>query len=135
MLIPPVSRFMTVAPCSVAPTETVPNATRLMREQAIRHLPVLDGAHLVGVVSDRDLQLLEMLAAEARAGSPLTVADAMTTRVLTVAEDARLDDVVDAMMRQKAGSAVVMGHGQIAGIFTTTDALAALRDMLDRPVG
>jgi acetoin utilization protein AcuB len=133
MLTPPVSRYMTMIPSTVGPSDSLSTASRLLREHRIRHLPVVEGGLLVGVVSDRDLQLLDSLRAPGASDADLAVKDAMTTDVLAVAEDALLVDVVARMAARRCGSAVVMRHGRIAGIFTTVDALLALRDLLERP--
>ncbi len=50
-----VQEIMTVAPVSVERDASLETALRLMDEYAIRHLPVVDGERLVGVVSNRDL--------------------------------------------------------------------------------
>jgi CBS domain-containing protein len=51
----PVSDIMTPAPASVSPATSVDECMRLCTELRVRHLPVLDGNHLVGVVSIGDL--------------------------------------------------------------------------------
>jgi acetoin utilization protein AcuB len=99
-----------------------------MREQHIRHLPVLHQGKLIGVVTDRDLRLVETL----RDVDPNDVAvnEAMTSEVFTVSPDAALDDVVRSMASNKYGSAVVVDHGHVVGIFTTVDACSAFADLL-----
>lgn len=51
----PVSDIMTPAPTSVSPATTVEECMRLCTQLRVRHLPVLDGNRLVGVVSIGDL--------------------------------------------------------------------------------
>ena len=55
MLMPSASRYMTRNPYSVTRRDLLSSARDLMSEQKIRHLPVLDGHELVGLVTDRDL--------------------------------------------------------------------------------
>lgn len=50
-----VSEWMTRGPDTVDPAETVEHATQLMLHGGYRHLPVLEGDRLVGIVSIRDL--------------------------------------------------------------------------------
>lgn len=50
-----VSEWMTGDPDTVDPAESVEHATQLMLHGGFRHLPVLEGARLVGIVSIRDL--------------------------------------------------------------------------------
>jgi acetoin utilization protein AcuB len=135
MLTPPVSRYMTIAPATIAADAGLGEAVAAMRGTRIRHLPVLDGGRLVGLVSDRDLELLSSLRAEAVSPPALTVRDAMTTKIYTVREDAPLVDVVATMAERRLGSAIVTRGDRIVGIFTTVDALLALREQLDRPAG
>jgi acetoin utilization protein AcuB len=125
-----VQEFMTVGPIVVGVSQTLADAHRIMRERSIRHLPVVDGGALVGVVSQRDLYLLETL----RGVDPgtETVDEAMTADPFTVAPDAPLEEVAAEMARRKVGSAVVLDRGSVIGVFTTTDALRALSALLRR---
>ena len=103
-------------------------AHRMMRENHIRHLPVLHGARIVGIVSDRDLNLIETL----RDVDPkvVTVEDAMTPNPYIVQPDASLDEVVATMAEKKYGCAVVVQHDKVVGIFTTVDACRAFAELL-----
>jgi len=56
-----VGRFMTPSPHVVTSGKTLAQAHQAMREKGIRHLPVVEGGRLVGLVSQRDLYLLETL--------------------------------------------------------------------------
>jgi CBS domain-containing protein len=51
----PVAEIMTASPISVDPASTVDECMRLCTDQRVRHLPVIDGARLAGVVSIGDL--------------------------------------------------------------------------------
>jgi CBS domain-containing protein len=51
----PVAMIMTTELVTVDPSTSLRDAARLMADRWIRHLPVLDGGRLVGVVSQRDL--------------------------------------------------------------------------------
>ena len=100
----------------------------MMREHRIRHLPVLHGGRLVGIVSDRDLHLVETL----RDIDPdeVTVEDAMSPDLYAVGPDEALVHVVDTMAARKLGAAVVARGARVLGVFTTVDALHALADLL-----
>jgi acetoin utilization protein AcuB len=119
-----VKRFMTAGPHVVSSEKTLAQAHQTMREKGIRHLPVVDAGKLVGVVSQRDLYLLETLKGVDVARE--TIDEAMTADPITVAPDAPLDEVAEMMAARKHGSAVVVDRGAVVGIFTTTDALKAL---------
>jgi acetoin utilization protein AcuB len=132
MLMPPVSRFMTCRPVTIDRLATLANARQLMRQHGIRHLPVLDAGLLCGILSDRDLEMVErMLGAEAET---TLVHAAMTDRPFVVTADTALDEVADVMGTKKYGSVVVVGRDGVEGIFTAVDACAALAQVLQRAV-
>jgi len=130
MKIPTVQKYMSAVPVTIGIDQPMSTAHQLMREHRIRHLPVLAGGRLAGVVSDRDLHLVETL----RDVDPEKVAveDALSPEPYTVGPDAPLDEVVQTMADRKLGSALVVRGTRVVGIFTTTDALHALAELLQR---
>jgi acetoin utilization protein AcuB len=125
-----VQEYMTVSPVVIASDRPLSEAHRLMRERGFRHLPVVDGGRLVGLVSQRDLYLMETLAGVDPATE--TVREAMSDEPYTVAPDARLEDVAARMAERKLGSALVVDRGSVIGVFTTVDALRALAQIASR---
>lgn len=120
-----VGAYMTPAPETIGAEQTLARAHAIMRAHDIRHLPVLRGGALVGIVSQRDLHLIETL----KGVSPdeVTVDEAMTPDPVTVRASAPLGRVAAEMAKDRHGSVVVVdGEGRITGVFTTTDALGAL---------
>jgi acetoin utilization protein AcuB len=123
-----IGELMTRCPHTIGSDQTLATAHKLMREHHLRHLPVLRGGRLVGVLTQRDLYFLETIA-----GVDLEidkVADAMSPEVYTVTPEERLRDVARTMATRKLGCAVVVEKGQVVGIFTATDALRHLGEML-----
>lgn len=51
-----VQDLMTSPALTIPPTTSLPDAAHLMKSKGIRRLPVVDGAHLVGIVTDRDVR-------------------------------------------------------------------------------
>jgi|CXWL01.1.fsa_nt_gi acetoin utilization protein AcuB len=127
-----ISFFMTQSPVTIGLRATLASARERMNRHAVRHLPVMHGGDLVGVLSQRDIQLLETIKGvdpkEAR------VEEAMSPDVLAVDPDTSLAAVAQLMAKRKAGSAVVVRQGEVLGIFTTIDALYAI-DVLLRERG
>jgi acetoin utilization protein AcuB len=120
--------FMTPAPQSVQRDRPVAEALEIMRRARVRHLPVLDGARLVGVVAERDCYFIETLrGADART---VRVDAAMTEDLYEVSPEAPLDEVAETMASRKYGSAVIARGSTVVGIFTTVDALHALAEIL-----
>lgn len=126
--IPTIQKYMTTAPHAVGDEQTLKVAHELLRKNQIRHLPVLRGGHLVGMLSERDLALIETL--KDVDPTKVLVSDAMSTNVYTVSPDAPLDAVVDQMAERKLGSVVVMQNERVVGIFTTVDVCMALSELL-----
>ncbi len=117
-----VRELMTPAPETIGAEQSIDEANRRMRRAQVRHLPVLSGAQLVGLLSDRDARLVESVAK----GEHVLVGDVMTPEPFVVHTDEDLKDVVAAMAARKLGSAIVVEAGKVVGIFTTTDALHLL---------
>ncbi len=126
--IPEVRKFMTTSPHTIGADQTMAHAHEVMRKFRIRHLPVLRAETLVGVLSDGDLHLVETLKDVDPA--KVLVSEAMTEDVYRVPPDAPLDEVVKEMARHKYGSAVVVDHHHVVGVFTTVDACQAFAEML-----
>ena len=126
--IPAIQKYMTTSPHSIGSDQTLAKAHEMMHTHDIRHLPVLAGGKLVGMLTDRDLHLIESMAGvEPRVSK---VDDAMSTNVYSVAPETPLDEVVATMGERKYGSAVVMQNGKAVGIFTTVDLCRAFAELL-----
>ncbi len=126
--IPTIQKYMTTAPHSIGTEQTLAHAHEVLRTHHIRHLPVLQGGKLVGMLTQRDLALVETL--KDVDPQAVKVEDAMSNEVYTVAPDAPLDEVVQEMAEKKYGSAVVVSNHKVVGIFTTVDVCTALADLL-----
>lgn len=126
--IPSVRKYMSTAPVTIGREQTMSEAHGMMREHRIRHLPVLHGGRIVGIVSDGDLHLVET--AQDVDPEKVLVEEAMTPEPYCVGPDALLDEVVGEMARKKYGCAVVLQNHHVAGIFTTVDACRAFADLL-----
>ncbi len=127
--VPTIRMHMTAAPHGIGADQPLSLARQLMKKHDIRHLPVLSGGVLVGMLTERDLRVIETL----RDVDPetLTVEEAMSSEVYSVSPDAALGEVVTTMAERKLGSAVIMERGQVVGIFTTVDACRTLASLLN----
>ena len=118
---------MSAEPKTIGKDEPLVAAHRLMQAHRIRHLPVVHGGRLVGVVSERDLYLLETVKSVDPRREP--VEEAMTAFPFTVPRCADLGDVARQMWQHRYGSALIVEDGQLLGIFTRADALRALSEL------
>jgi acetoin utilization protein AcuB len=125
-----IREYMTPSPHTIARNRSLSTAGRMMRDNHLRHLPVLDGGRIVGVVSERDLFLVESLPGVNP--TDLRIEEAMVQDVFTVSPTTPLGQVIETMIDRKVGSAIVCDGDQVVGVFTTIDALRALRGFVAR---
>ncbi len=129
MLMPNVEHYMTREPYQVASTDMLSRVKRLMHVHDIRHLPVVDGGRLVGMISDRDVEVVEAVPG-------IDIARVEVARVMAPAIDVwaetPLDQVSTLMAETKRDCVVVRGGRGVEGVFTATDALRALSDLVRR---
>jgi acetoin utilization protein AcuB len=122
--------YMTRSPLTIGADQPLSVAHQLMRQHHLRHLPVLEHGKLVGILSLGDLHLVETLRDVEQANT--TVAEAMSFEPYTVDQRAPLVDVLRTMEERKYGSTIVVEGRKVIGIFTTHDAMHALRVLLDK---
>jgi acetoin utilization protein AcuB len=125
-----ISHVMTPLPLTIDIEQTLAEAKRRMSELNVRHLPVLEGERLVGILSDRDVALASGVGATLEATS---VGTAMTAGPYAVGPEEPLVSVLAAMWRQNVGSALVVKGAQVVGVFTMMDAVRLLGQTLKHP--
>ena len=126
---PTIRQFMTPSPATIRADLTLAQARERMFGLEARHLPVVDDGELVGILSDRDINLAEALGGDLQ---QLSVRQAMTARPFTCGPAAHLHAVAAEMAAHKYGTAIVVDRdhpGHVVGLFTTTDALRALAQL------
>jgi acetoin utilization protein AcuB len=121
-----IAKYMTAGPHTIGREQSLIAAKQLMHKSHVRHLPVLHAGKLVGIVSERELDVITALPGSKQ----LSVEDAMVPDVYTIGEDAQLETVAAEMARLKIGSAIVLKDGDVVGVFTAVDGLRALADVL-----
>lgn len=121
---------MTPFPHVIAADAPLSEAREFLNHHRLHHLPVMDSGRLVGIISDRDLKLLLGLDPDYAQRSGLRVRDAMVADVYVVDLNTPLDQVLDALVVRRIGSALVTRKGRLAGVFTVTDACRELARLL-----
>jgi len=119
---------MSPSPYSIQQDQPMADAHELMRDHHIRHLPVMSGSELIGMVSLRDLHLMETL--KDVDPKEVRVREAMAEPPYAVEVGTPLREVALNMGAHKFGSAVVLKAGKVVGVFTTVDAMRALANLL-----
>jgi CBS domain-containing protein len=105
-----IRNFMTATPHTIGRKQSLASAQDKMRECDLRHLPVLDGGLLAGVLSQRDTYFVETLAGVDP--EKVAVEEAMSVDVYSVSLDTSLLEVARAMADHKYGCTVVTGDAR-----------------------
>lgn len=108
---------------------TAAEALAVCRERRIRHLPVLDGGEVVGIVSDRDLRSATPALGDpvrAAALERLRVVDYMSREVTTVDPEDPIEQAAKLMREERVGCLPVVDGGELVGILTSSDVMGAL---------
>ena len=119
---------MSRSPHCVGVDESLMRAIEVMRSYGIRHLPVLENGRPVGMLNERDIVLAETLSGGKLA--QITVAETMTSIPYCATPDTPVSEVAGHLSRRKLDSALVMSGTRVLGVFTTTDALTLLAELL-----
>lgn len=129
-----VAELMTTKLFTVGPDDSVEGAVRMLQQRGVRHLLVLDGHDLVGILSDRDLKRaldpqkskrkkLLNLGGLFFLLEPILVREIMTKNPVTVAPTASAQDAAKLMVSNRFGALPVVKAGKLVGIVTETDLL------------
>ncbi len=105
-------------------------ANDIMRLGRIRHLPVVSGDSLVGIISERDLFRTSLAQALGYGNKDtrevmktLHIRDVMVKQLITVSPDTELRDAVALMVERKIGCLPVVQGNKLMGLITETDIL------------
>lgn len=105
-------------------------ANDIMRLGRIRHLPVVAGEKVVGIISERDLFRSSLAQAlgygdkdTREVMKTLRIKDVMVKQVVSISPDVHLRDAVALMVERKIGCLPVVEDGKLVGLITETDIL------------
>jgi acetoin utilization protein AcuB len=132
--------IMTEDVLTIAETASLGSAYRALSELSIRHIPVVRGREVVGMLSDRDLRSIGFAIdrdlertdnIENRLATP--VSSLMSGNVLSVAPTTDVREIIDLMVEEKVGALPVIDEetNELVGLISYIDVLTALRDELD----
>lgn len=119
--------------------DPVERAQTMMAVHGIRHLPVLDGRRLVGILSDRDIRgvlIPQRLAGPAKKSGAfylprdVTVEEAMSPDPLWVKPGNDIEEAARLLIKNKIGCLPVVDGGKVVGIITDTDILWAFSEIM-----
>lgn len=123
-----ISNFMSPHVHTIGADQSLESAKKIMYSHNIKHLPVLKGGHLYGIISDRDVKLA--YAVDGNVAKDLKVEDACTTDVYFASKNDSLKSIAQEMAIRGIGCCVIASNGTVEGIFTVTDACRILGELL-----
>jgi acetoin utilization protein AcuB len=129
---------MSKQPVTITADVPITEALRIMRENQVRRLPVLDSdGKLIGIVSEKDLLYASPSPATSLSIyemhymlSRLKVTELMTPDPVTITPDTLLEEAALIMADNKIGGLPVMEDGRLVGIITETDIFKVFLELL-----
>ena len=130
-----VGRRMTRKVIAMSPKDTIRDANRVLQENRIHHLPVVEGGELVGIVSDTDLRKWVLREEKINEGGKVTrrtglLEEVMTRDVITMSPEDTIEDALLILHKNRFGALPVVEGRRLVGVITKADILAAFVDTL-----
>ncbi|CAD7384014.1 MULTISPECIES: CBS domain-containing protein [Xanthomonas] len=117
---------------AVAADAAVIEAIRLMAEKGIGAVLVMDGPRLVGIVSERDYARKVVL--RDRASSTTSVAEIMSTQVVTVSPSDTVERCMQLMTDGRFRHLPVVDNGRVQGVISIGDLVKAVIENQQRDI-
>ena len=138
-----VAARMTKHPVTVTSEATISEAAKLMKKNHFHRMLVVDNGKLVGYFSDRDVMRVAPSPATTLSRyeirsllDKMKVTEIMQKKVVTVKEDATVEEAALIMYNNKVGGLPVISDvGAVVGIITATDILKTFVDVMGLPSG
>ena len=118
--------LMTSNPTTCEPSTTVVDVARVMRDEDVGPVPIVEGGRLAGIVTDRDIVL--RVVAEGRDPSSTTAGEIVSGDLVTVQPDTNLDEALQLMAERQVRRLPVVEGGQLVGIVAQADIARAADD-------
>lgn len=132
-----VSQLMTSDVTTVSETDPLRVAVELIMMKKLRHLPVVGPDDtLTGIITDRDVKRALPSPLDRNADREAIVDDTKVAQIMTrdpfvVSPETSVAEAVQILVERKIGGLPVVTNGKLVGIFTETDALRLLSNLLD----
>lgn len=132
----PVSSIMSKEVVSVNVTHSLREVDALLKEKSIRHLPVVSGEEIIGMISSTDLARVSFVTnayetaghAQSTMYDVLSIEQVMTKNVISVQEHQTIKEVLDLFINNTFHAMPVLEGKKLVGIVTTTDILKFLHE-------
>jgi len=115
-----IRELMTSNPRSLESGKNVMEAARLMRDEDVGIIPVVEGKKLVGTVTDRDIAI--RVVAEGKSAEKTTVGEVASRELITIDPQQDLDEALRLMARHQVRRLpVVEQDGKLVGVVAQAD--------------
>jgi acetoin utilization protein AcuB len=122
---------------TITKDERMTTARKIMKERNIRHLPVVDGKKLIGLVTNMDIRKAEASPATSLEIRELhylldkiTAGEIMTRNVITISPDISIEEAATLIHDNKIGCLPVVEDGNLVGMITENDVMEILIDVM-----
>lgn len=133
-----VQDYMTTEVTSLQDSDTLLDAAMVFVRSSFRHLPVLQGKKVVGIVTERDVkQFAPSLLSGTTAEEYNTIMETtpisrvMTKNPVTLRRNQPILEAARFMHERRVGCMPVVQNDELIGIVTTTDLLALLMKLME----
>lgn len=134
----PISHIMTKTVVTVNQNDDLRKVVEKLKSNSIRHIPVVNGKEVVGIISRTDINRLTFGALfEGQEGMDeaildmLTIPQVMTSKPKTLSSDTIIKDLATTFVKQDFHALPVVDNGELKGIVTTTDVIKYFLEQYD----
>jgi acetoin utilization protein AcuB len=120
-------------PAALSPAATLAEMLALLQRRGIRHIPIVEGQKLVGIVSDRDIKSALLSVTDTASGPArdrllheIRAATVMAPKVVTIAPVSPVEEAARLMLENRISALPVTDQQRLVGIVTETDVLRML---------
>lgn len=118
----PIDRIMTENPATVAPGDSLADASKLFESSGVHHAPVVDNGELVGILSASDFLKLHFLKGANVSPEKVQVRQLMQANPVVLAYDSSLRDAAEKLrVGEFHALPVIDDDGVVVGMITTSD--------------
>ena len=122
-----IQELMTSSPTTVSPDDPAIEAGRIMRDEDVGIVPIVEGERLVGTVTDRDITV--RIVAEGKNAQSTPVREIASTQLVTIDPGQELDEALRLMAQHQVRRLpVVEEDGRLVGIVAQADIARAGED-------
>lgn len=130
----PVSTIMTTNVIKLNVTDSLAKAERLFKEKKIRHIPVMSGTKIIGMLSYTDLLKISIADTlddneneiDITVYNVFTIQQVMAKNLICISPDTTIKEAAEILATREFHALPVTENGNLAGILTTTDLIRYL---------